>query len=95
MCLTLSAVNATWFSHATTKTMLKMQEIEREHRLGEEVGLSAQREMYQRLKEKDAQYRSFRLKFFKFHGLSSLCNLACVICTGVNLACIALHLDSL
>nr|XP_016846640.1 PREDICTED: transmembrane protein 205 isoform X3 [Anolis carolinensis] len=93
-CLILTLANASWFSHITTKTMFKMQEIEKEHGLGAEVGLSG-KEDYQRLKEKDAKYRSLRQKFFKFHGLSSLCNLACVICTGVNLAFIALHLDSL
>ncbi|KAF7240154.1 hypothetical protein EYD10_13340, partial [Varanus komodoensis] len=92
--LLLAAANAFWFSQVTTKTMFKMQEIEREHGLGNEMGFSGQREAYQLLKEKDAKYRSLRLKFFKFHGLSSLCNVACVICTGVNLACIALHLDS-
>ncbi|XP_061438218.1 transmembrane protein 205 isoform X2 [Rhineura floridana] len=95
ICLILAAVNASWLSQVTTKTMFKMQEIEREHGLGEEVGLSAEREAYKLLKEKDAKYRSLRQKFFKFHGLSSVCNLACVISTGVNLACIALHLNSL
>ncbi|XP_048343590.1 transmembrane protein 205 [Sphaerodactylus townsendi] len=95
VCLVLAAANASWFSQTTTKTMFKMQEIEREHGLGEEVGLSVHREAYQRLKEKDAKYRALRQKFFTFHGLSSLCNLACVVCTGVNLVCLALHLDSL
>ncbi|XP_066473024.1 transmembrane protein 205 [Tiliqua scincoides] len=94
-CLILTAVNASWFSPATTKTMLKMQAVEREHGLGEEVGHSSQREAYQLLKEKDAKYQKLRQKFFTYHGLSSLLNLVCVICTGVNLACLALHLDSL
>ncbi|KAJ7317066.1 hypothetical protein JRQ81_003228 [Phrynocephalus forsythii] len=94
-CLVLAAANASWFSQVTTNTMFKMQEIEREHGLGVEVGLSAQREAYKLLKEKDAKYRSLRQKFFKFHGLSSLCNLGCVICTGINLAYLALHLNSL
>ncbi|XP_042310835.1 transmembrane protein 205 isoform X2 [Sceloporus undulatus] len=94
-CLVLTVANVSWFSQVTTKTMFKMQEIEREHGLGAEVGLSSQKEAYQLLKEKDAKYRSLRQKFFKFHGLSSLCNLACVVCTGVNLAFIAMHLDSL
>ncbi|CAI5796294.1 Transmembrane protein 205 [Podarcis lilfordi] len=93
--LILAASNASWLSQVTTKTMFKMQEIEREHGLGDEVGLSARREAYQLLKEKDAKYQSLRQKFFKFHGLSSLCNLAGVFCTGVNLACLALQLDSL
>ncbi|KAL8164598.1 UNVERIFIED_CONTAM: hypothetical protein K2H54_054172 [Gekko kuhli] len=91
----LAATNASWFSRTTTKTMFKMQEVEREHGLGDEVGLSTRREDYQRLKEKDAKYRALRQKFFTFHGLSSLCNLACVVCTGVNLAFLALHLGGL
>uniref|UniRef100_A0A8D0CBS2 Transmembrane protein 205 n=1 Tax=Salvator merianae TaxID=96440 RepID=A0A8D0CBS2_SALMN len=95
ICLVFAAANASWFSPATTKTMFKMQQIEKEHGLGEEVGPSTEREKYQLLKEKDPKYRSLRQTFFRFHGLSSLCNLACVICTGVNLAYIALHLDSL
>ncbi|XP_054859824.1 transmembrane protein 205 [Eublepharis macularius] len=95
LCLVLAAANASWFSQTTTKTMFKMQEIEREHGLGEEVGMSSQREAYQRLKERDAKYRSLRQKFFTFHGISSLCNLTCVVCTGVNLAFLAMHLDSL
>uniref|UniRef100_A0A0B8RWP1 Transmembrane protein 205 n=1 Tax=Philothamnus irregularis TaxID=1899461 RepID=A0A0B8RWP1_9SAUR len=95
ICLILIATNASWFSQVTTKTMLKMQEIEKEHGLGQEVGNSGQREAYQLLKEKDSKYRHLRQKFFKFHGLSSLCNLVCVICTGVNLAFIALQLESL
>nr|XP_056722125.1 transmembrane protein 205 [Euleptes europaea] len=94
-CLILTAANASWFSRTTTKTMFKMQEIEREHGLGAEVGMLAHREAYQRLKEKDAKYRSLRQRFFTFHGLSSLCNLASVVCTGVNLVCLALQLDSL
>ncbi|XP_053157646.1 transmembrane protein 205 isoform X2 [Hemicordylus capensis] len=95
ICLILAVVNATWFSQATTSTMFKMQQIEKEHGLGEQVGLSARREDYKRLKEKDAKYRCLRQKFFKYHGLSSLCNLACVICTAVNLAILALQLESL
>ncbi|XP_060108293.1 transmembrane protein 205 [Heteronotia binoei] len=91
----LAAANASWLSRSTTKSMFKMQAIEREHGLGEEVGLSARREEYQRLKEKDAKYRGLRQKFFTFHGLSSLCNLACFLCTGVNLAFLALRLDGL
>ncbi|XP_032064439.1 transmembrane protein 205 [Thamnophis elegans] len=95
ICLILFATNAFWLSQVTTETMFKMQEIEREHGLGQEVGHSGQREAYQLLKEKDGKYQHLRQKFFKFHGLSSLCNLACVICTGVNLAFIALQLKSL
>ncbi|XP_062975440.1 transmembrane protein 205 [Elgaria multicarinata webbii] len=93
--LILTATNASWFSPVTTKIMFKMQEIEREHGLGKEVGPSGQQDAYKLLKEKDAKYQNLRQKFFTFHGLSSLCNLASVICTGVNLACLALHLDSL
>ncbi|XP_030052818.1 transmembrane protein 205 [Microcaecilia unicolor] len=95
ICMVLAAVNARWFSPTTTKAMLKMQEIEKEHGLGLEVGLQAQREAYQKLREQDPKYRGLRQKFFRYHGLSSLCNLVSVLATGVNLCCAALHLHAL
>ncbi|XP_029441003.1 transmembrane protein 205 [Rhinatrema bivittatum] len=95
LCMVLAAVNARWFSPTTSRTMLRMQEIEKEHGLGMEVGLQARREEYQRLREKDAKYRAVRQKFYRYHGLSSLCNLVCVLATGFNLCCAALHLRAL
>ncbi|EMP37259.1 hypothetical protein UY3_05573 [Chelonia mydas] len=75
--------------------MFRWQAIEREHGLGGEVGLAARRETYQQLRERDPKYQAARQTFFKRHGLSSLCNLACLACNGVNPLCMALHLSSL
>ncbi|XP_038627015.1 transmembrane protein 205 [Tachyglossus aculeatus] len=95
VCLVLSALNAQWLSGSTTEAMWKMQAVEKEHRLGQEVGLSSSQGAYKQLREKDPKYRALRQKFFRYHGLSSLCNLACLICNGVCLVCLALRLDSL
>ncbi|XP_075711596.1 transmembrane protein 205 [Rhinoderma darwinii] len=83
--LILSALNARWFSPATTKAMFKMQDIEREHGLGGEIGMSANIEGYKRLREKDPKYQALRKTFFRYHGISSLCNLATLLCNGANL----------
>ncbi|XP_069087974.1 transmembrane protein 205 isoform X2 [Pleurodeles waltl] len=95
LCLVLAAVNAQWLSQSTNKTMLKMQEIEREHGLGDEVGRKEKREAYKALQEKDPKYKALRHKFFRYHGLSSLCNLVCMVCNGVNLAYAGLQLSEL
>ncbi|XP_069087970.1 transmembrane protein 205 isoform X1 [Pleurodeles waltl] len=65
LCLVLAAVNAQWLSQSTNKTMLKMQEIEREHGLGDEVGRKEKREAYKALQEKDPKYKALRHKFFR------------------------------
>uniref|UniRef100_A0A452IX58 Transmembrane protein 205 n=1 Tax=Gopherus agassizii TaxID=38772 RepID=A0A452IX58_9SAUR len=95
VCLLLASINALGLSPATTGAMFQLQAIEREHGLGGEVGLAARREAYQQLRERDPKYQAARQTFFKRHGLSSLCNLACLVCNGVNLLCMALHLSSL
>lgn len=95
ICVVLSAVNAQWFSQTTTETMFKMQQIEKEHNLGQEVGVHSKRESYNQLKEKDPKYKKLRQQFMRYHGLSSLFNLICVICNGVNLYFTALGLSTL
>ncbi|CAN2390972.1 Domain of unknown function (DUF4149) [Pristimantis euphronides] len=92
--LILSALNARWFSPATTKAMFKMQDIEREHGLGGEIGLSSKREEYKLLREKDPKYQSLRKNFFRYHGISSLCNLVILLCHGANLVFTALLLPA-
>ncbi|XP_056426365.1 transmembrane protein 205 isoform X2 [Hyla sarda] len=95
MSLVLSALNARWFSPATTKAMFKMQEIEREHGLGGEIGLSANIEGYKRLREKDPKYQALRKSFMRYHGISSLCNLVSLLCNGANLVFTALLLTTI
>ncbi|KAG8540088.1 hypothetical protein GDO81_019871 [Engystomops pustulosus] len=93
--LILSALNARWFSPATTDAMFKIQDIEREHGLGGEIGLSANIEAYKRLREKDPKYRALRKTFMRYHGFSSLCNLVTLLCNGANLVFTALLLPSI
>ncbi|KAM8973453.1 transmembrane protein 205 [Pelodytes ibericus] len=95
VCLVLSALNARWFSPATSKTMFKMQVIEKEHGLGGDVGMTANMEGYKLLREKDPKYQALRTRFMRYHGISSLCNLLCVLCNGANLVYTALQLPSL
>ncbi|CAH2272959.1 transmembrane 205 [Pelobates cultripes] len=93
--LILSALNARWFSPSTTKTMFKMQAIEKEHGLGGGVGLSANIEGYKLLREKDPKYQALRKSFLRYHGISSLCNLLCLLCNGANLVYTALLLPTI
>lgn len=93
--LILSALNARWFSPATTKAMFKMQDVEREHGLGGEIGLSANIEGYKSLREKDPKYQALRKNFMRYHGISSLCNLLTLLCHGANLVFTALLLPTI
>ncbi|NP_001085593.1 transmembrane protein 205 isoform X2 [Xenopus laevis] len=93
--LLVAALQARWFSPVTTKTMFKMHVIEREHSLGQGVGLSANKEGYQLLQEKDPKYKALRKRFMRYHGISSLCNLLCLLCNGANLVYIALLMPTL
>ncbi|XP_053573826.1 transmembrane protein 205 [Bombina bombina] len=93
--LVLSALNARWFSPSTSKIMIKLYTIEREHGLGGDVGLAANAEGYKRLKEQDPKYRALRQSFMRYHGISSLCNLISLICNGGNLIYTALLLPTI
>ncbi|XP_062874791.1 transmembrane protein 205 [Trichomycterus rosablanca] len=91
----MAGLNAQWFGPATTEHMLVMREIEQEHGLGGEVGFGTKREHYVKLREKDPKYKTHRSSFYRYHGLSNLCNLIGFACTSVNLVYLALHLASL
>ncbi|KAI2665944.1 Ras-related protein Rab-3D [Labeo rohita] len=64
-----------WFGPSVTENMLVMQEIEKEHGLGNQVGMSSNKEGYAKLREQDPKYKEHRTAFYRYHGLSSLCNL--------------------
>ncbi|XP_069803670.1 transmembrane protein 205 [Dendropsophus ebraccatus] len=93
--LIVSALNARWFSPATTTAMFKMQDIEREHGLGGEIGMSSNIEGYKRLREKDPKYQALRKSFLRYHGISSLCNLVSLLSNGANLVYTALLLPTI
>nr|XP_033779782.1 ras-related protein Rab-3D isoform X1 [Geotrypetes seraphini]XP_033779783.1 ras-related protein Rab-3D isoform X1 [Geotrypetes seraphini]XP_033779784.1 ras-related protein Rab-3D isoform X1 [Geotrypetes seraphini]XP_033779785.1 ras-related protein Rab-3D isoform X1 [Geotrypetes seraphini]XP_033779786.1 ras-related protein Rab-3D isoform X1 [Geotrypetes seraphini] len=59
VCMVLAAVNARWFSPTTSKVMLKMQEIEKEHGLGMEMASAND----SRQNQKDAADQNFDYMF--------------------------------
>ncbi|MBN3286713.1 TM205 protein, partial [Polyodon spathula] len=93
-CVLLAGFNAQWFGPAVTEAMFHMQEVEREHGLGGEVGVRTSKEAYSKLREQDPKYKRLRETFYRYHGLSSLCNLLCIICTGASLVYTALNLST-
>nr|XP_057905825.1 transmembrane protein 205 [Doryrhamphus excisus]XP_057905826.1 transmembrane protein 205 [Doryrhamphus excisus] len=95
VALTMAGINAQWFGPAASQVMLQMWEVEKEHGLGNQVGMSSQKEGYAKLKEQDPKYRAYKRTFGRYHGLSSLCNLIGVICTTSNLIYTALNLSTI
>lgn len=95
VALITAGLNAQWFGPETTELMFLMREIEKEHNLGEEIGLGSQKEAYAKLKEQDPKYKAYRSKFGSYHGLSSLCNLIGFLCTTTNLVYTALNLATI
>ncbi|TRY97296.1 hypothetical protein DNTS_020588 [Danionella cerebrum] len=91
----MAALNTQWFGPAATENMLVMQEIEKEHGLGSQVGMNANKEGYAKLREQDPKYKEHRSTFYSYHGLSNLCNLIGFFCTTVNLIYLALHLGTI
>ncbi|XP_061893068.1 transmembrane protein 205 [Entelurus aequoreus] len=95
VALITAGVNARWFGPAASEVMLQMWEVEKEHGLGNQVGMGSQKEGYAKLKEQDPKYRACRKKFGRYHGLSSLCNLIGVLCITTNLIYTALNLTTI
>lgn len=92
----LAAINARWLEPRTTATMWALQRVERDHGLGGEVpGTLQGPDPYRQLRDQDPKYSALRKNFLRSHGLSSLCNLGCVISNGLCLAGLALGLRSL
>lgn len=91
----MAGLNAQWFGPSATESMLVMQEIEKEHGLGGQVGMSSNKEGYAKLREQDPKYKEHRSNFYRFHGLSNLCNLIGFLSTTVNLIYLALHLGTI
>ncbi|XP_039901904.1 transmembrane protein 205 [Simochromis diagramma] len=95
VALITAGLNAQWFGPETTELMFLMREVEKEHNLGEEIGLGSQKEAYAKLKEQDPKYKAYRSKFGSYHGLSSLSNLIGFLCTTTNLVYTALNLATI
>lgn len=95
MALVTAGLNGQWFGPAVTEVMFQMREVEKEHGLGEQVGLGSQKEEFAKLREQDPKYRALKSTFGRYHGLSSLCNLVGFICTTTNLIYTALNLSTI
>lgn len=91
----MAGLNAQWFGPSATESMLVMQEIEKEHGLGAQVGMSSNKEGYVKLREQDPKYKEHRSTFYHYHGLSNLCNLIGFVSTTINLIYLALHLGTI
>uniref|UniRef100_A0A1A7WTB5 Transmembrane protein 205 n=1 Tax=Iconisemion striatum TaxID=60296 RepID=A0A1A7WTB5_9TELE len=95
VALITAGLNGQWFGPAATEVMFQMREVEEEHGLGNQVGLSSQKDGYAKLREQDPKYRGYRSTFGRYHGLSTLCNLIGFICTTTNLIYTALNLSTI
>ncbi|XP_004458246.1 transmembrane protein 205 [Dasypus novemcinctus] len=96
LSLALAATNARWLGPRTTAAMQALQILEKERGLGGEVPGSHQGpDPYRQLRDKDPKYGALRQVFFRYHGLSSVCNLGCLLGNGLCLAGLALNLGSL
>ncbi|XP_061703258.1 transmembrane protein 205 [Syngnathoides biaculeatus] len=95
VALMMAGLNAQWFGPTATEIMFLMREVEKEHGLGNQIGLGAEKEGFAKLKEQDPKYKAYKRKFGCYHGLSNLCNLIGVICTATNLTYAALNLSTI
>ncbi|XP_026337248.1 transmembrane protein 205 [Ursus arctos] len=94
--LVLSAINARWLEPRTTAAMRALHRVEKERGLGGEVPGSHQGpDPYRQLRGQDPKYSALRQTFFRYHGLSSICNLGCLLSNGLCLAGLAGGLRSL
>ncbi|XP_057696521.1 transmembrane protein 205 [Corythoichthys intestinalis] len=93
--VTVAAVNAQWFGQMTSEIMADMHLVEQACGLGQDIGLSSNREAYAKLRETDAKYRhlSGRLRLYRL--LSSLCNVCCLACNFCSLSYMAENLSTL
>ncbi|XP_004595566.1 transmembrane protein 205 [Ochotona princeps] len=96
LSLFLAATNALWLEPRTTAAMRVMHAVEKERGLGGEVAGSPQGpDLYRQLRDKDPKYKAVRQNFFRLHGMSSLCNLGCLVSNGLCLVGLALGLRSI
>ncbi|XP_019600577.1 transmembrane protein 205 [Rhinolophus sinicus] len=96
LSLTLATINARWLEPRTTAAMWALQTVEKKRGLGGEVpGRHQDPDPYRQLRAQDPKYNALRQTFFRYHGLSSICNLGCLLSNGLCLTGLALGLRSL
>ncbi|XP_078285409.1 transmembrane protein 205-like isoform X2 [Rhinoraja longicauda] len=94
VCVIFAGLNAQWFGQTTSEVRVMMHKIERDNDLGDEVGIGTKSEAYQKLQKSDATYRKLSWRFRKYHIITMVCNLICVVCSGVNLVYTAANLKT-
>ncbi|NXY82051.1 TM205 protein, partial [Alcedo cyanopectus] len=94
LCLAASVLNTQWFGRVTSDTVAAMQQIERSHSLGQEVGPGTGNSRRQ-LRASNPGYRQLAREFTLYHTLSALCNLCCIGCNGFSLYFLAACLPTL
>lgn len=93
--VTVAAVNAQWFGQMASEIMADMHLIEQSCGLGQDIGLSSNREAYAKLCETDVKYRHLSSRLWLYRLLSSLCNLCCIGCNFYSLCYMAENLGTL
>ncbi|KAM8873961.1 transmembrane protein 205 [Spinachia spinachia] len=93
--VTVAAVNAQWFGQMTSDLMADMHLVEQACGLGQDIGLSSNREAYAKLSDTDAKYRGLSSRLRLYRLLSSLCNLCCIGCNFSSLCYMAENLRAL
>ncbi|XP_032884670.1 transmembrane protein 205-like isoform X2 [Amblyraja radiata] len=95
ICVAFAALNAQWFGQITSEIMADMHLIEKSCGLGQDIGMSTNREAYNQLKESNLKYKAFSNQLALYHNVSSSCNLCCLICNGISLYYMAANLSRL
>ncbi|XP_055799954.1 transmembrane protein 205 [Salvelinus fontinalis] len=95
LCVSVAVVNAQWFGQMTSEIMEDMHLMEQAQGLGQDIGLSTNREAYAKLCETDGRYRSLSCRLWLYRLLSSLCNVCCITCNAHSLYYLAENLTSL
>ncbi|XP_055975310.1 transmembrane protein 205 [Sorex fumeus] len=96
LSLVLAAVNDRWLEPRTSGAMWALYRVEKERGLGQDApGSRRGPDPYRQLQAQDPKYKALRQTFFRYHGMSTLCNLGCLLANGLCLAGLALGLRSL
>uniref|UniRef100_A0A3Q3VPY2 TMEM205-like domain-containing protein n=1 Tax=Mola mola TaxID=94237 RepID=A0A3Q3VPY2_MOLML len=93
--VTVAAINAQWFGQMASEIMADMHLIEQACGLGQDIGLSSNREAYAKLCETDVKYRLLSSRLWLYRLLSSLCNICCIGCNFYSLCYMAENLTTL
>ncbi|NXI15255.1 TM205 protein, partial [Irena cyanogastra] len=94
VCIAAAVLNAQWLGQVTAATLGELQQVERSHGLGQELG-PAGSEPRRQLRASNPGYRQLARRFALCHALSSLCNLLCIVCNGLSLGHLAARLAAL